>query len=258
MKCCKIYKTIIGGTDMGQRYSKIKYMLLGAIITVLASQSIVPTAASMVGKTINVYTGISVYVDDQEIIPTDVNGNRVDVFYYNGTTYLPARAISKVFGKPIQWEGKTQSIYIGSHKSDKPAVWLQELDYFTGNDLRVRDNVKDNMGNNRQETISGNGYTGEFDNTYLINGQYSAISGTLFQIYDERSTEGERASKLKIYGDGDLLYSAEVRGGVEPVDFQVDITGVMELRVEFDPYYATRVFGTSRYVAELDDVGLWT
>lgn len=92
---------------MGQRYSKIKYMLLGAIITVLASQSIVPTAASMVGKTINVYTGISVYVDDQEIIPTDV-------------------------------------------------------------------------------------------------------------------------------------------------------TGVMELRVEFDPYYATRVFGTSRYVAELDDVGLWT
>ena len=132
---------------MGQRYSKIKYMLLGAIITVLASQSIVPTAASMVGKTINVYTGISVYVDDQEIIPTDVNGNRVDVFYYNGTTYLPARAISKVFGKPIQWEGKTQSIYIGSHKSDKPAVWLQELDYFTGNDLRVRDNVKDNMGN---------------------------------------------------------------------------------------------------------------
>ena len=165
---------------MGQRYSKIKYMLLGAIITVLASQSIVPTAASMVGKTINVYTGISVYVD---------------VFYYNGTTYLPARAISKVFGKPIQWEGKTQSIYIGSHKSDKPAVWLQELDYFTGNDLRVRDNVKDNMGNNRQETISGNGYTGEIDNTYLIKRQYSAISGTLFQIYDERSTEGERANK---------------------------------------------------------------
>ena len=130
-------------------------------------------------------------MDDQEIIPTDVNGNRVDVFYYNGTTYLPVRAISEVFGKPIQREGKTQSVYIGSHKGDKPAVWLQDLDYFTGNDLRVRDNVKDNLENNRQEVIFGNGYTGKFDNTYLINGQYLAISGTLFQIYDERSTEGE-------------------------------------------------------------------
>lgn len=58
----------------------------------------------MVGKTINVYTGISVYVDDQEIIPTDVNGNRVDVFYYNGTTHLPARAISKVLES--QFSGK--------------------------------------------------------------------------------------------------------------------------------------------------------
>lgn len=243
---------------MEKKYSKIKWMVLGAIVAVLVSQGIVPAAAATVAKTINVYSGISVYVDDQEIIPTDVNGNRVDIFSYNGTTYLPVRAISKVFGKPIQWDGKTQSVYIGSHKGDKPAVWLQDLDYFTGDDLRVKNDVKDNMGNIRQEVISGEQYTGKFDNVYLINGQYSAISGTLFQIYEERSTEGERASTFRVYGDGELLYSAEVRGGVAPVNFEVDLTGVMELRIEFDPYYATRVFGTNRYVAALDDVGLWT
>lgn len=239
---------------MRKKYSKIKYMLLGAIITLLVSQNVIPATAAMVAKTINVYTGISVYVDDQEVIPTDVNGNRVDVFYYNGTTYLPARAISNIFGKQIQWDGKTQSIYIGTHKGDQPAVWLKDLDYFTGRDLRISNNIKDNLGNTRQEVASGDYYNGKFDNTYLINNQYSAISGTLFQQYDDRSTKG--ISELRIYGDDDLLYSAEMNTGIEPLDFYVDLTGVMKLRIEFKPhYYWGARTGISAY---LDDLGLWT
>lgn len=235
---------------MRGKYGKIKYMLLGAIITLLASQSVIPATAAMVAKTINVYTGISVYVDDQEIIPTDVNGNRVDVFYYNGTTYLPARAISNIFGKQIQWDGKTQSIYIGTHKGDQPAVWLKDLDYMAGSDLRIRNDIKDNLGNTRQEVIST-----KFDNTYWIDRKYSAISGTIFQVYDERSSRG--VSELKIYGDGDLLYSARMMAGVEPMDFKVDLTGIEKLRVDFGPCYVSRVEG-GQYAGCLDDLGLWT
>lgn len=55
-----------------------------------------------------------------------------------------------------------------------------------------------------------------------------------------------------IYGDGELLYSAEMTGGVQPIDFYVDLTGVLELKIVFwNP-------SSSRYVSGLDDVGLWT
>lgn len=40
------------------------------------------------------------------------------------------RAVGEAVGKAVQWEAKTSSVYIGQHKSDKPAVWLDELDYF--------------------------------------------------------------------------------------------------------------------------------
>lgn len=73
---------------------------------------------------------MDIYVDDARLDARDANGNPVEVFIYNGTTYLPVRAVGEAVGKAVQWESKTSSVYIGQHKSDKPAVWLDELDYF--------------------------------------------------------------------------------------------------------------------------------
>jgi hypothetical protein len=40
-------------------------------------------------------------IDGVTITPKDVTGNVVDPFIYNGTTYLPVRAVGKVY--PIKW-----------------------------------------------------------------------------------------------------------------------------------------------------------
>ena len=41
---------------------------------------------------------------------------------YNGTTYLPIRAVSAALNVPIAWNGTTSSAYIGEHKVDQNAV----------------------------------------------------------------------------------------------------------------------------------------
>ena len=61
-------------------------------------------------------TGLNIYVDGKLYEPTDVNGNVVEPFLYNGTTYLPARAISKVFNTDIEW--KNGSVYMTSKEND--------------------------------------------------------------------------------------------------------------------------------------------
>jgi hypothetical protein len=69
--------------------------------------------------------------------PKDANGNPVEAFMYNGTTYLPVRAISSAFDKSIVWDGETSGVYIGKHNGDTPATQpadtatqLMDLDYF--------------------------------------------------------------------------------------------------------------------------------
>lgn len=227
---------------------KVRWFLSGVLTALLVVSLASPAFAALAGKMIQVYTGVNVYVDDVLVEPRDANGNPVEVFVYNGTTYLPIRAIGNALGKTVQWDAKTSSAYVGKHSSDKPAVWLQDLDYFTGSDWRVTGNEKDNMGQTRTNCIRAN----DLDNTYIINGQYTLLSGTLFQPYDSRSQD--LATRLKIYGDGELLYSAEVEGGVKPIDFTVDVTGVLELRVSFhraETYY-------DRASGMLSDCGLWT
>ncbi len=72
----------------------------------------------MTNKTIQVATGVSLYINDQKLDPKDPNGNPVEPFILDGTTYLPVRAVSEALGVPIQWEGSTWSVYIGvSHQA---------------------------------------------------------------------------------------------------------------------------------------------
>ena len=192
---------------------------------------------------------MNVYVDDVKIEPQDEHGNPVEVFSYNGTTYLPVRALSKAFGKPIQWDGKTLSVYVGKHSSDKPAVWLENLDYFDsdGHTLKASKDTKDNLGRVYEHALRP---TCRSSTTYKLNGQYSAISGTYFQEYSKRDKKDE--GTMKIYGDGELLYTATVSGGIDPIDFRVDLTGVLELKIVF----SNNTYYTDVYVA-LGNCGLW-
>jgi len=74
----------------------IKGLAIGLIIGLMVQS--VPAIAATVTKMIEVTTGVNLYVDDIPLLPKDANGNSVDTFIYNGTTYLPVRAISEAVG----------------------------------------------------------------------------------------------------------------------------------------------------------------
>ena len=84
---------------------ELRGMLKGAVLTMLV-MSLVFTALAA-GKMIEVTSGINLKINGQTFTPTDVNGNAVEVFAYNGTTYVPLRAISQAFGKNVGWDGST-------------------------------------------------------------------------------------------------------------------------------------------------------
>ena len=221
----------------------------GILAAMLVTTLVVPVGAALVAKTIQVSTGVNLYLDDNKFVPKDASGNQVEVFVYNGTTYLPARAISEAIGKPIQWDGATQSVYIGSHSSETPAAMLSDLKPFTGSTFSAREIAIDNLSIERSQCHEISVALSR--RVYKINAQYSALHGTLFQSYERRNST--QTATFEVYGDGRLLYSATMTGGKEPIDFNIDITGVLELKIVTDSTY----FNVNRF-AYLSNVALYT
>ena len=240
-----------------KRKQKAAWFLSGILATVIAVSIVSPALAALTNKTIQVSTGVSLYINDQKLDPKDPNGNPVEPFILDGTTYLPVRAVSEALGVPIQWEGSTWSVYIGQHTSDTPTVMLKDLDYFSGSEsIRTAINDKDNVGGTHYGCIFGGSNSSDsFNRTYLINGQYTKMDGVIYQRYENRSESGQ--CWLNVYGDGKLIYSYKFeRGtGMKPVPFSVDLTGVLELQVAFGTSYHT--WGGDTFFA-LGDVGLYT
>lgn len=60
------------------------------------------------------YNNIKIVMDGKEYSPTDANGNTVEPFIYNGTTYLPVRAVANAVGKEVKWDGDTYTVHLNT------------------------------------------------------------------------------------------------------------------------------------------------
>lgn len=70
-------------------------------------------AFAVSNRTITVsYGGISIYLNGEQQVAKDVNGKVVEPLIYEGTTYVPIRAVSEWLGKTVTWQGSTNSVYI--------------------------------------------------------------------------------------------------------------------------------------------------
>lgn len=120
--------------------------------------------------------------------------------------------------------------------------------------------LSDNMGNSDYETgfeFSASGVTPVVrEYTYILDGEYDRFTGVMAVKYGSRNhTQEKYYGILTVYGDGYELYrSEELRGGVRPIDFDIDITGVDELMFAIE--MATPGVTYSHFVIMLDPV-LW-
>ena len=83
-----------------------------AIILMFALFLTTSYAANTYRKTIAVTSGVNVEFNNEAIDMKDANGKAVEAFIYNGTTYVPIRAVSNAFGADIGYDHNTQTISV--------------------------------------------------------------------------------------------------------------------------------------------------
>lgn len=93
---------------------------------------------------------------------------------------------------------------------------------------------KDNVG-----TIRGKGFVYDGDHyyigyrTYALNSMYESVSGVIAIPFDSRDTEGKCTVRITDGNDNQLYQSQEITGGVQPQEFEIDVSGVEKLTFEF-------------------------
>jgi hypothetical protein len=208
-----------------------RHFIMGTICGVLIAAMATTAFAATGSKMLEVfYNNIMIYIDGSLITPKDANGNIVEPFAANGTTYLPVRAVGEAFGKTVEWDGATQSVYIGK-RPDVDAFLLDvvqpyEKSSFTYVAYVGGDTMQ--MGGTKYR----NGFTLCQNPGYVLfnlNSQYSVLTGVIGPVDGSGTRSG---FKVNFFGDGKLIKSIELGDGDLPIDFSVDLSGVMQFKVE--------------------------
>jgi hypothetical protein len=110
-----------------QTKKALKIIVVTFIITVLLSVGITvfASAQSTRRQLDATFSGISVILDGRAIDLRDGAGRQVEPFIVDGTTYLPIRAISEALGLSVEWDGTTQTVYLGSGSGTQPQPQTQ-------------------------------------------------------------------------------------------------------------------------------------
>ena len=92
---------------------KLPSFFAGAL-TMLLVMSLVVGASAYSGKVTKelTYNNISVTLDGKKLDLRDVQGNSVEPFIFDGTNYLPVRAISEALGLDVEWDGSTNTVVL--------------------------------------------------------------------------------------------------------------------------------------------------
>ena len=101
-------------------------LLLAISLTMFFGLSLT-VRASNVRKTLDVvYRDVKIVIDGIQITPRDVNGTFVEPFIYQGTTYLPVRAVTEALGEEVGWNQDTGAVSITT-KAEKALYETEDI-----------------------------------------------------------------------------------------------------------------------------------
>jgi len=199
------------------------------VLTLIFGMCIGATAAGGL-EAISAYLAYntSVKLDGETQLLYDGNGKQVYPINYQGTTYLPIRAISSLLGLDVNWDGATKTVLLGN--PGKALNFIEDLKPYTYNDIGIHTTANPNP-----KEIAGKTYTtyirGGINSTasYDLGGKYEELS---FSLYTSSTLKGDKL--VLFYGDNnELIYTAKVVSGDLPKVHTVNVSGTAQLTIKF-------------------------
>ena len=230
------------------------------LMTLIVALGVTATATSK--RSIQVEDGVGITLNGAKFTPRDASGKEVSVFLYNGTTYVPVRAISEAMGMDVSFNSSTRTVqlttadrsasqqgssasgdYISADRAkeialndagvkESSAVFLRaNLDWDDG---RMKYEVEFYSGNTEYDyeidAVTGAILSSDRDlEDFQIGSTGSSASGSYIsaeraqQIALAETPSGSTVVKCQLdRDDGRTQYEIEIRNGWTEYEFEID------------------------------------
>lgn len=222
----------------------LKGFAAGTLVTVLTLGTILPSSAATMKEIKVAMGGIKIYVDGNLKKPTDVNGNVVEPMIYDGTTYLPVRALTGMLtDKEVAWDQESQTVYIGQRPDvGVKSVPIDELEaYDTHSNAYASSSLY--TGKDAQFTVLGDTYSpfnrmrlsGMGYRVYKLDSNYDSIHGKFIIPFDRLGTYAESTLQfynVDQYGEETLIKEYSAKAGDAAIDVDVNLQGCNFLKIK--------------------------
>ena len=173
------------------------------------------------------YVGISLVVDGVPVTPKDANGKVVEPFIYEGTTYLPVRAVGEALGKKVSWDGATKTVYVGQVPGEETYL-LDVCPPYQWDDCSISETsaiMGERYANVLNMNVNYPGYA-----LFNTNGEYSSLEFDIGHI-DGTGTNG---GTIKIYLDGQYYDSIAVSGDMLLTNIVIPLNYALQMKFEWN------------------------
>lgn len=216
---------------------KFKGFLLGSCIVGLLFSFGTAYADGKLTTIKVVQGGIKLFVDGKLVKPTDSDGKVVEPFIYDGTTYLPLRALSNAltnYEKEVSWNAKTSSIYVGQSPVASQTDFSELQPYNSSSSIVVTGSeAKFNI---LDKTVTPfNLVKGGMDQIFILQSNYSSLDGQFIVPYSTLGTGNigvVRFFSVDKKGNESEIASFKTEAGNDAVQVHADLRGVEILKVQ--------------------------
>lgn len=218
-----------------------KGFISGIIFTLVIMALSGVVFATVTGTSITVYyDNIKILLNGKEIETKDINGNEAEPFIYNGTTYVPIRAVSQAFNKIVEWDADSKCV----------KIYETEIDKFWDNF------VSDNRNENNELNIYWRYIDGDvMENTDKLIEKYGAE--VLFQGLKSTNLYSQYycINRLVEYYNYDEIRSRAI---VEITPFLKNDNNTIKHGAEFAISVLSKNFDSPHIVKGADDIKIFT
>ena len=139
---------------------RLKDFTAGAILTavVVGGDTVVYAKVSQTSIPVT-YNNIKLTVDGKQLV------TEKEPFIYDGTTYLPVRAVGEAVGKTVGWDGKTNTVTLSS-TGNSGAITLPGNIYDDDYDDRYDDDKYDDDYDDIYDDDYDDRYDDDYDDRY--------------------------------------------------------------------------------------------
>lgn len=187
-----------------------KILMILAAVLIMASGFVLGSAyAGSTTEPVTAYMcyDVGINYNGENVIMKNADGSRIFPIIYGGTTYIPIRPMGNLFGVPVDWDGTTRTVLLGSSAKTQGTDLINTFKPYAVNG---RGTIQYQTSDKKTGTVGGvevdhwlymgvpNAmyYDGCLYVYYNIGGKYNSLT---FEVASNTDTV------LSVYGDNELL-----------------------------------------------------